>query len=58
MDMKAFISYRREESAATCGRIYDRLAVLLRRDAIFKDVDSIPLGIDFPSYGAIRICGG
>jgi hypothetical protein len=42
-----FISYRREDSADIAGRIYDRLAGRFGRDCVFKDVDSMPLGIDF-----------
>jgi hypothetical protein len=45
-----FISYRRSDSADIVGRIYDRLVQDFERDAIFKDVDSIPLGIDFKGY--------
>jgi hypothetical protein len=45
-----FISYRRSDSADIVGRIYDRLVQEFGRDAIFKDVDSIPLGIDFKGY--------
>jgi hypothetical protein len=46
---KVFISYRRDDSAATCGRINDRLVARFGKDAVFKDVDSIPLGADFRS---------
>ena len=43
-----FISYRREDSRGSAGRIYDRLVRRLGRDAIFFDVDSkIPPGMDF-----------
>jgi hypothetical protein len=42
-----FISYRRSDSAAITGRIRDRLADYYGADAIFIDIDSIPLGIDF-----------
>ncbi|MBS0366306.1 MAG: TIR domain-containing protein [Proteobacteria bacterium] len=45
-----FISYRRSDSEAYTGRLYDRLVVQFGKDAIFKDVDSIPLGIDFRSH--------
>jgi hypothetical protein len=45
-----FISYRRSDSADIVGRIYDRLVQEFGRDSIFKDVDSIPLGIDFKGY--------
>jgi TIR domain len=42
-----FISYRRQDSADVTGRIYDRLVQRFGREQIFKDVDSIPLGVDF-----------
>jgi TIR domain len=42
-----FISYRREDSRGSAGRIYDRLARRLGRDAVFFDVDNIPPGMDF-----------
>ena len=41
------ISYRRSDSAAIAGRIRDHLAQYYGADAIFIDIDSIPLGIDF-----------
>ena len=44
---KIFISYRRDDSADVTGRIYDRLIQQFDRGAIFMDVDSIPLGVDF-----------
>jgi hypothetical protein len=45
-----FISYRRSDSADIAGRIYDRLVNEFGSDSIFKDVDSIPLGVNFKSY--------
>jgi hypothetical protein len=42
-----FISYRRQDSSDVTGRIYDRLVQQFGKEAIFKDVDSIPLGVDF-----------
>src|SRR5262245_34203605 len=42
---QVFISYRRDDSAGIAGRIYDRLIQEFGRNAVFKDVDSIPLGI-------------
>ena len=45
-----FISYRRVDSADITGRIYDRLTQHFGRDRIFKDVDSIPLGLDFRKH--------
>lgn len=44
---KIFLSYRRGDSAATTGRIYDRLAERFGKDALFYDVSDIPLGTDF-----------
>ena len=45
-----FISYRREDSADVSGRINDRLTQRFGEDAIFTDVDSIPLGVNFREY--------
>ena len=45
-----FISYRRDDSADITGRIYDRLIQHFSRETVFKDVDSIPLGIDFRQH--------
>jgi TIR domain len=42
-----FISYRRDDSADITGRIYDRLVEHFGKESIFKDVDSIPFGVDF-----------
>jgi hypothetical protein len=44
---KVFISYRREDSADVTGRIYDRLVNELGKEQVFKDVDSLPFGVDF-----------
>ena len=42
-----FISYRREETAAYAGRLYDRLSDHFGEDRVFMDVDSIAIGVDF-----------
>lgn len=42
-----FICYRRADSDHISGRIYDRLSQHFGENAIFKDVDSVPLGVDF-----------
>ncbi|HXQ37014.1 MAG TPA: toll/interleukin-1 receptor domain-containing protein [Anaerolineales bacterium] len=47
---KIFISYRRADSADVTGRIYDRLIEHFGKSAIFKDVDSIPPGVDFKEH--------
>lgn len=50
MPKQIFICYRRDDSAAFAGRIYDRLSQKFGRSAIFKDVDSIPLGANFKTH--------
>jgi adenylate cyclase len=44
---KITISYRREDTGVITGRIFDRLEARYGRDAVFRDIDNIPLGIDF-----------
>jgi TIR domain len=45
-----FISYRRDDSSDVTGRIYDRLIQHFGKHSVFKDVDSIPLGVDFRKH--------
>jgi hypothetical protein len=45
-----FISYRRADSADITGRIYDRLTDRFGKEHVYKDVDSIPLGVDFRKH--------
>src|SRR5438045_8284916 len=45
-----FISYRREDNAGVTGRIYDRLTQHFGKKAVFKDIDSIPLGVNFKQH--------
>ncbi len=45
-----FISYRREDSSDVTGRMYDRLSQHFGKQSVFKDVDSIPLGVDFRKH--------
>lgn len=47
---KMFISYRRNDSADATGRLHDRLKAHFGEDAIFYDVHSIPVGVDFRKY--------
>src|SRR5258708_2068618 len=42
-----FLSYRREDSAADAGRLYDRLSQHFGRDHLFMDIDAITPGQDF-----------
>ena len=44
---RIFMSYRRSDSAAIVGYIYERLAARYRKEAIFRDIDKMPLGKDF-----------
>jgi TIR domain len=46
MSGQIFISYRRDDSSASAGRLYDRLLPRLPKNHIFIDVDLDP-GIDF-----------
>ncbi len=45
-----FISYRRDDSADVTGRIYDHLTHAFGEELVFKDVDAIPLGVDFRQH--------
>ncbi|MBV8224161.1 MAG: toll/interleukin-1 receptor domain-containing protein, partial [Verrucomicrobia bacterium] len=47
MSGQIFISYRREDSSASAGRIYDRLSGSFPSNRIFNDVDNIAPGVDF-----------
>jgi hypothetical protein len=42
-----FISYRREDSIAYSGRLYDRLTTEFGKGQVFMDIDSIDPGADF-----------
>ena len=44
------ISYRRSDSAAITGRIFDKLSAHFGRDSVFMDVDNIPFGTDFRDH--------
>ena len=41
---RVFISYRRQDSAASCGRIYDRLVAAFGTANVFRDIDSLAPG--------------
>jgi len=47
---KIFISYRRKDSADITGRIVDRLVAKFGNNNILRDIDSIPLGVNFAAY--------
>ena len=42
-----FISYRRDDSSASAGRLYDRLNDHFASNEIFMDVDNLDPGVDF-----------
>jgi len=44
------ISYRREDSLPTAGRLYDRLQAKFGKKNVFMDFDSIPPGADFRQH--------
>jgi hypothetical protein len=44
---KIFFSNRREDSSHQVGRIFDRFAAHFGKEQLFKDVDSMPFGLDF-----------
>ena len=47
---KLFISYRREDTEALTGRIYDRLVTHFGKESVFIDIDTIPAGVDFVEH--------
>lgn len=47
---KISISYRRADSEAMTGRIFDRLIAHYGKEAIFRDIEDIPAGIDFRQH--------
>ncbi len=42
-----FVSYRRDDSGDVTGRVYDRLVASFAPNHVFRDIDSIPAGLDF-----------
>jgi MoxR-like ATPase len=47
---RVFLSYRRDDSSSIVGRISDRLQQEFGETNVFKDVDSIPFGVDFVAH--------
>ena len=46
-----FLSYRRSDSRDVTGRIYDLLVEQFGDDAVFRDIDSIPItSLSFPEF--------
>ena len=44
------VSYRRNDSDAITGRIFDRLVGHYGQGSVFRDIDNIPLGIDYRKH--------
>src|SRR5262245_11975848 len=47
---RIIISYRRADSAAIAGRIFDRLSSHYGDESVFMDIDKIPFGTDFREH--------
>lgn len=54
---KIFVNYRRSDTLATAGRLYDRLAQTFGRRSVFMDVDKIPAGVDFTDHLKAQVEG-
>jgi tetratricopeptide (TPR) repeat protein len=52
-----FISYRREDSQALAGRLFDRLTRRFGNDRVFRDIDAIDPGAKFAEVIGERIGG-
>lgn len=54
--MTVLVCYRREDTIEAAGRLYDRLVAQFSREAVFKDVDTLPAGASFAEHiqGVIR----
>jgi hypothetical protein len=53
-----FINYRRDDSQAITGRIDDHLRLAFGDRDVYRDIDSIPAGVDFVEHlrGALQQC--
>jgi hypothetical protein len=47
---KIAISYRRSDSSAIAGRMFDRLVARYGEGSVFMDIDNIPFGTDFRTH--------
>jgi hypothetical protein len=55
---KIIVSYRRSDTAAIAGRIFDRLTDHYGDERVFMDVDKIPFGTDFRKHIQSVLAGG
>ncbi|HEY5960242.1 MAG TPA: GH25 family lysozyme, partial [Polyangiaceae bacterium] len=56
--MTIFLNYRRDDSQSITGRIDDYLRATFGHGDVFRDIDSIPLGVDFVNHleEALALC--
>jgi hypothetical protein len=47
---RIIVSYRRSDTAATAGRIFDRLVDRYGEASVFMDIDTIPLGVHYEEH--------
>ena len=52
-----FICYRRAETADNADIIYDFLKRKFSEETLFRDIDSIPRGVNFEKYVEQALCG-
>jgi hypothetical protein len=50
-----FLCYRREDTQDAAGRLHDRLVDAYGPERVFRDIDSVPLGVDFVDHVAVQI---
>lgn len=44
------ISYRRSDTKDITGRIFDRLVLHYGKKSVFRDIDNVPIGVDFRAH--------
>jgi hypothetical protein len=54
---RIFISYRRSDSAAIVGHIYERLAARYKTESVFRDINKMPLGKNFYNHIKEELAG-
>src|SRR5215813_4446458 len=54
---RIFISYRRSDSAAIVGHIYERLAARYKAESVFRDINKMPLGKNFYEHIKEELAG-
>ncbi len=54
---RIFISYRRSDSAAIVGHIYERLAARYKTESVFRDINKMPLGKNFYDHIKEELAG-